>query len=119
MEGKFILISGRPGSGKTELVLHYCNAYPEKTLLLAEEYSKEYIIERGLNSEVTVATQKEFDVIELEKFNTIVIEYIELFDKSIIQDIVKKALCNNMRIIVVSHMKRNFSMNDILATSQL
>ena len=40
---KFILLSGRPGAGKIELILHYCNKYPETTLLLAAKYSEKYI----------------------------------------------------------------------------
>ena len=40
---KFILVSGRPGVGKTELILHYCNKYPEIILLLGGEYSEKYI----------------------------------------------------------------------------
>ena len=40
MREKFLLISGRAGSGKTQILISYANQYPRKTLIVSEEYIK-------------------------------------------------------------------------------
>ena len=110
---KFILVSGRPGTGKTELILHYCNKYPETTLLLAAEYSEKYIKERGLSDKVKVIGKDEFYNVELSKYKSICIDYIELFDENFLRDVIEKSLEKNIRIIALSQMRRNFEINNI------
>ena len=113
MVEKIILIAGRPGSGKTELIIHYCNQYPETTLLLAEEYSEEYIKERGLKDKVKVINKNEFYNVNLSNYKTICIDYIELFDEEFLQYLITKSLEQNIRIIALTQMRRDFEINNI------
>ncbi len=105
MKDKFILISGRSGAGKTELALLYCNQYPETTLLISEEYSEEYILKRGLDSKVMMIGQDQFREIDLSKYKSICIDYVELFDEDKLQYIIKKSSEIGIRIIALTHMR--------------
>ena len=113
MKNDFILISGRPGSGKTELILPYCNLFPETTLLIAEEYSEEDIKKRGLNSKVSVIGQDNFNDIDLSIYKSICIDYVELFDERFLRDLIKQSSELNIRIIALTQMKRNYRVNNI------
>ncbi|MBT3168672.1 MAG: hypothetical protein HN334_02255 [Candidatus Cloacimonetes bacterium] len=113
MKNNFILISGRPDTGKTELILLYCNQYPETTLLISEEYSEENIRKRGLNKKATVIGQDRFNEMNLSKYKTICIDYVELFDKEILQSIIQKSLNMGIIIIAVTMMRRDFKVNNI------
>jgi len=105
MSEKYIHLAGRTASGKTEMILAYANQYPKTTLILSKEYSKEWIQEsRNINKDVKVV--KTLDGIDISKFDTICIDYAELFDYDYLQDLVKTLMELDIRIIVASHMKR-------------
>jgi len=114
MKNEFILISGRAGAGKTELVLLYCNQYPETTLLIGEEYSAEYIRQRGLDRHVAIVRHDKFNEVDLSKYKTICIDYVELLDEVDLRNIVKKSSEMNLRIIALTQMRRgDFNINNI------
>ena len=72
---------------------------------MSKEYSKEWIQEsRNINKDVKVV--KTLDGIDISKFDTICIDYAELFDYDYLQDLVKTLMELDIRIIVASHMKR-------------
>lgn len=104
MKEKFILLSGRPGAGKSEMIFAIANKYPEKTLILSMEYSKEQALIRGLNKDVVVVEQ--LDGIDINFFDTICIDYLELFDENYIQELIKTLIHLNKRIIVVTQMRK-------------
>ena len=113
MNEKLILLSGRPGSGKTELIICYANKYPKSTLFLVEEYSPTIIYKRGLDKSIKVINLDEFNSIELSTFKTICIDYIELFNTSILKLVIKKCINQNVRIIGLTQMRRDFKVNNI------
>ena len=45
-----ILLSGRPGSGKTQMLIDYANMHPNTTLCISQESTKEELRARGLSS---------------------------------------------------------------------
>ncbi len=107
-----ILISGRPGSGKTELIIALCNMHPSTTLLIAEEYDENYIRNRGLNSLVKVICAKEAANLSDYGCDTICIDYIELIKKPILDAIIDKAKHQNIRVIAVTQMRQNYQFNN-------
>ena len=107
MKNDFLLISGRPGSGKTELLICYANQYPAKTLVLSEESTKRQLQERGLNETVVVVGKNEYGTIDINKFDTICIDYIELFELDYINDVLMPLKEKDIRIIAISHMTKD------------
>ena len=107
MSDHFLLISGRPGSGKTELLICYANRYPAKTLVLSEESTKRQLQERGLNETVVVVGKNEYDKIDINKFDTICIDYIELFERDFINDVLMPLKEKDIRIIAISQMAKD------------
>ena len=107
MKNDFLLISGRSGSGKTELLICYANRYPAKTLVLSEESTKIHLQERGLNETVVVVDKNEFDQIDINEFDTICIDYMELFDQDFIKDVLVPLKELGIRIIAISQMTRD------------
>jgi nucleoside-triphosphatase THEP1 len=112
MSYKPMIISGRPGSGKTEIVIALCNAHPEKTLLIAEEYDAAYIRERGLKPEVTVMGAKEAARLPSFGFETVCIDYIELLSQELLEEIIKKAELEGVRLVAVSQMRRDHQISN-------
>jgi len=113
MKQDFILIAGRPASGKTELVRLYCNENPESTLLISEEYSEEYIRERGLDPKVVVIRQAGFSQVDLSEYTTVCLDYVELFSEHNLHYIIKSAVEMNMKIIALTQMRRDLRVNNI------
>jgi predicted ATP-dependent serine protease len=107
MKENYLLISGRPGSGKTEMLICYANQFPEKTLILSNEYSKQTIQKRGLDTNVEVTDQNGYDKINILEFDTICIDYIEVFEKNFIANVIKEIINLDIRIIAVSQMSRS------------
>ena len=107
MSDNFLLIAGRPGSGKTELLICYANRYPAKTLVLSEESTKKQLQERGLQETVIVVGKNEFQAIDINEFDTICIDYIELFERNFINDVLAPLKDQGIRIIAISQMTRD------------
>lgn len=107
MKENYLLISGRPGSGKTEMLICYANQFPEKTLILSNKYSKQTIQKRGLDTNVEVTDQNGYDKINILEFDTICIDYIEVFEKNFIANVIKEIINLDIRIIAVSQMSRS------------
>jgi len=113
MSEKYILLSGRTASGKTELIVAYANTHPQTTLILSEEYTKEWIQKhRKLNKDVKVV--ESLDDIDVNSFETICIDYVELFDKKYVKKLIADLMKVDIRIIVATNMKREtFEINNV------
>lgn len=106
-----ILLSGRPDSGKTEMLIAYANLYPRSTLFISLESSQEELIARGLKDEI-----KYLDMIEnidLAEYETVCIDYFELFNKEDIKQFISSLIERNLRVILATHMRRNGKVNDL------
>jgi len=56
MTEKHLLITGRPASGKTELLVAFANMHPKTTLFFSEECTEEMLKnQKGLHANVAVA----------------------------------------------------------------
>ena len=113
--GAFMLITGRPGTGKTELVVNYCNTYPETTIFFSAEYSKKQLVKIiGLDERVLVfeGWNPKFNFSKNPCITAICIDYIELYEEPYLQKLIKKALKNNVRIIAIAAMRRDFSIRN-------
>jgi len=108
----YILLAGRPGSGKTELLIAYANQYPSTTLFYSEESDALRLQNRGLNTGVEVVNKKQFDLENINKFDTICIDYIQVFNKDYIHNLMKELMQRNIRIIAVSQMNRHMEIED-------
>lgn len=106
-----ILLAGRPGSGKTEMLIAYANLYPKTTLFISNESTQETLINRGLSKEITYYNN--FENVDLSTYKILCIDYLELFDQELIQKVITNALEQKLRIIVATQMKRNGEINNI------
>jgi hypothetical protein len=66
----------------------------------------------GLNTGVEVVNKKQFDLENINKFDTICIDYIQVFNKDYIHNFMKELMQRNIRIIVVSQMNRYMEIED-------
>ena len=87
-------------------------------MLIAEEYSEETIRERGLDPQVKVIRQGEFNEIDLSKFKTVCIDYVELVDQDVLQNIILKSSEKDLRIIALSQMRRDFEIHNIFGSEE-
>ena len=101
MNKKVITLAGSPGSGKTEMVIQYCNKFPIKTLLLTMQYCREIALERGLNKEVDSIHHNNLDEIDISKYETICIDNLQLFEKEVLNPFLTKAFDANIRVVIV------------------
>ncbi len=108
----YILLAGHPGSGKTELLIAYANQYPSTTLYYSEESDTLTLQNRGLNTGVEVVNKKQFDLENINKFDTICIDYIQVFNQGYIHELMKELMQRNIRIIVVSQMTKHMEIHD-------
>lgn len=108
-----ILLAGRPGSGKTDMMMAYANQYPGSTLIISEESTVLDLQERGLNSSVQVIRQEHCQSVDLTMYSTMCIDYLELFDPNVVKNMILEGVKLNMRIILVSHMRRECMINNI------
>ena len=107
MSEKHILVTGRPASGQTEIIVAITNRYPETTLLLSQQNSPEYLIKaRGLDKNVKVVTAEEFMHENLSKYQTICIDCLEMLPTETIVRIMELVQEDRMRIILVSYVLR-------------
>jgi predicted ATP-dependent serine protease len=115
MSEKYLLLSGRAGAGKTELLIAYANMYPGTTLIISEEYTEEHIQKRGLSHLVKVIPANNINKVNIADYSTVCIDYVELFDKAFIENLLTKIIDEDIRIIAVPQMKVSdyFVMNNI------
>ena len=106
----FILLSGRPCSGKTEMLIAYANMYPSTTLILSEENTRESLIDKKLSEKVIVTDSQGFKNIDMSKYNTVCIDYLELMDYSLIDKIIKEIVRLNIRLIILTQLDRNYNL---------
>jgi len=97
------------------MLISYANAYPQSTLFLSSESSREVLITRGLKKEVAYidGSDNTLESVDLSSFTTICIDYLELFEKNIIKKFIEKTLNNDIRIVVATQMKRDGTINNI------
>jgi len=110
----YLLLSGRTGAGKTDILIAYANLYPKTTLIYSQESSKKTLQKRGLKKGIKVVTQDTFDIDKIDKYDTLCIDYIELFNKEYITNLIKKLMQLDIRIVAVSQMKsRSYEINNV------
>ena len=105
-QNNFILISGRPASGKTQLLIAYANMYPQTTLVLSEENSREDLHQRNLSKDIKVINSELFQNVDISKYKTICIDYIELFSDTFIKEKINPLIDTGIRIIILQQMDR-------------
>lgn len=106
MTDKHLLITGRPGSGKSELLIAYANMYPKTTLFLSDESTEEFLKQqRGLDAQLKVIDSKDFDTSMLNGYETLCVDYLELLSEDMIQKLFKILEDNNHRVILTSQVK--------------
>lgn len=110
-----ILLSGRVASGKTEMLIAYANIYPKSTLFISSESPREVLINRGLKNEVAYidGLDNSLENIDLSQYETVCIDYLELFNANVVKKILAVAMNKNLRVIVATQMKRNGEINNI------
>lgn len=106
MSQNFILLSGRPGSGKTEILIAYANAYSTTTLFLSEEHSIEGLRNKNLSNEVKVVKMDTFSDIDITNYETLCIDYIDLCNKNFINKSIIPLMDTDIRIITAQQMNR-------------
>ena len=106
-----ILLSGRVGSGKTEMLIAYANLYPKATLFISNESSKEKLCDRGLNE--CIVYSDSLDNLNISLYETVCIDYLELFGMEAIKKFISNVVSQNKRIIVASQMKRSGEINNV------
>ncbi|WP_151900464.1 DnaB-like helicase C-terminal domain-containing protein [Sulfurimonas hydrogeniphila] len=103
-----ILLSGRPASGKTAMMIAYANIYPKSTMVLTQENSKEQLLNRGLSKEIIVIDDIEiFKSVSISKYETLCIDYIDLLDNEFIIKYIYPLINTKLRIIALQQMDRN------------
>jgi len=107
MNEKNLLITGRPASGKTEILIAIANMHPSNTLFWSEESSEIQLKEeKNLSHLVKVVDSKSFNLEELKNYETICIDYLELLDNYSIKELMKIVKMNKKRIIATSQVRR-------------
>ena len=107
MSEKHLLITGRPGSGKTEMLIAIANKHPKTTLFLSEEYDKTTLRDRrGLDRRVNVVTSETFLAETMSKYETLCIDYLELLSDEALEKIVTSIKKGRLHIIVASQVRR-------------
>ena len=107
-----ILLSGRPGSGKTEMMIAYANIYPNSTLVISEESSNKELLKRNLSKEIQVIGEDDFQNINLLEYTTICIDYYELFNRDLINTIIQDIIKLDIRLVLLTQLNRNYDIRD-------
>jgi len=106
MSEKHLLITGRPASGKTELLIAFANMYPKTTLFLSEECTEGVLKkEKGLNGHVKVVDSCSFAHGLPQGYTSLCVDYLELLSKEILQKIIALIKQNNLQILVTSQVR--------------
>lgn len=117
MNEKHLLITGRPASGKTEVLIAIANMHPSNTLFLSNESSDSELKEqRNLSKLVKVVDSKSFNLKELHNYETICVDYLEVLDDGLIVDLIDLIHKNSIRIILTSQVRRKE--NELLSRLQ-
>lgn len=107
MKEKHLLITGRPASGKTEVLIAIANMHPSTTLFLSEEFREEELKgQRNLSNIVKVIDSESFDVKELHNYETLCVDYLELLDNELIINLINIIQMNTIRVIAASQVRR-------------
>lgn len=113
MKEKHLLITGRPASGKTEILIAFANMYPKTTLFLSEESTEDLLKnKKGLNELVKVVNSSEFTYEETQNYTSLCVDYLELLSDETLQKIIKTIKQSNLQVIVTSQVKRR--QNEVL-----
>jgi len=104
MSEKYILIASRNEEDRTKIIIAYANLNPTLTCILSQSYTKEWI-QKNTNINTSIEVIEDIDSIDLSKYKTICIDYIEVFNSDEIKMIVKKLMSYNIEIIAMSHMR--------------
>jgi len=116
---EYLLLAGRPNSGKTEIMIHYANQYPLTTLFISEEYAPNTLYRRGLSNHVRVIGSESLNNVKFNNYKTICIDYLQLFEKDIIQTLLKKLAQMDVRIILASSVHQNTQIDNLFKTPQI
>ena len=100
-----ILLSGRPSSGKTQMLIDYANMHPNTTLFISQETTNEGLRARELSSSVDY--RDSFEAIDFAKYETLCIDNLEVFVKEDLKQFLMRAMEKEKRIVLTSHMRRN------------
>jgi len=106
MTEKHLLITGRPASGKTELLIAYANMHSKTTLFLSEEMTEVDLKQRELNADVKVIDSQQLRNVNLEDYHTLCIDYLELLSDDTLQELIKIIKANRVRVIITSQVRR-------------
>ncbi len=113
MKEKHLLITGRPASGKTEILIAFANMHPKTTLFLSEECTEDLLKnKKGLNELVKVVNSSEFTYEETQNYTSLCVDYLELLSDETLQKIIKTIKQSNLQVIVTSQVKRR--QNEVL-----
>jgi len=113
MKEKHLLITGRPASGKTEILIAFANMFPKTTLFLSEECTEDLLKnKKGLNELVKVVNSSEFTYEETQNYTSLCVDYLELLSDETLQKIIKTIKQSNLQVIVTSQVKRR--QNEVL-----
>lgn len=114
-----VLLSGRVGVGKTEMLIAYANLFIYKTLFISFECNEETLQKRGLNKSVKVMSGdiNIIDMVNITKYDTYIFDYLELvginYNNKLI-DFIQLLMRNGKRIILATQMKRSsFEINNL------
>lgn len=109
-----ILLAGRPGVGKTEMLIAYANMFKDDTLFISFESKKEWLRERGLEQVNVITTPKVeiFDDIDTDAYNTFIVDYLELvygegYNNEKFINFIKVLMKKEKRIIISTMMRRD------------
>jgi hypothetical protein len=113
MTEKYTLIASRSEEDRTKMIIAYANINPTATLILSQSYTKEWIYANtSISKDVNVV--ENLDNIDLSQFETIFIDYIEVFDQEYISKIINDLKQIDIEIVVAIHMKpNNYAINNI------
>lgn len=117
MKEKHLLITGRPASGKTEMLIAIANMHPSNTLFLSEQNFEEELKEqRGLSNLVKVVNRKSFNLKELHNYETICVDYLEILDTPLIANLINVIQMDTIRVIATSQVRRG--QNELISRFQ-
>ena len=106
-----ILISGRVGAGKSLMVIFYANMFASTTLFISNENTKEELCGKGLNQNVIVkdAININITTFDFSHFDTVILDFIQVFDYEWLEMLVDKLIKMDKRVIAIDQMKRDGS----------
>lgn len=106
---RVLIIGGRPNVGKTEVIINYVNSFPNNTILLSFENTKETLYQRGLNKNVVVDDSciLDFSLVDNEVFDSICIDNLETLNIKECKKFIRKLLDKGKRVVITTHLQRD------------